>query len=241
MLMGREAWAFLAAWVLAVDADLVRAEGRVAAVAGAAHAHTDRLGDSGELQIGGRLPLFGLEGEPVFGEESACLLLLDDAVVGQHSRLFNNGLWGRGYGRRTKPIFTLAFGARRKVHNECRLFSVRCGAGLAGDLRGGGHRLTFGARTRAQNGLHALQIFGQAFGLVLGRAAGGVLRRHVEYWWISDDFTVAQECNGECSVADRTWEVHDHFIPYKSKSRKPNVARPSPDPARWETRREGSN
>jgi len=48
-----EPWALLAAWVLAVDTDLVRAEGRVAAVAGAAHTHSDRLGDSGKLQIGG--------------------------------------------------------------------------------------------------------------------------------------------------------------------------------------------
>ena len=120
MLMGREAWALLAAWVLAVDADLVRAEGRVAAVAGAAHAHTDRLGDSGELQIGGRLPLFGLEGEAIFGEESACLLLLKDAVVGQHSGLFNNGLWGRGYGRGTGPTFMLAIGAIKKSHTKCR-------------------------------------------------------------------------------------------------------------------------
>lgn len=44
---------FLAAWVLAIDADFVGAEGCFAAVTGAAHSHADRLGNSGELQVGG--------------------------------------------------------------------------------------------------------------------------------------------------------------------------------------------
>lgn len=50
---GRESGAFLAAGVLAVDADLVRAEGRLAPVAGAAHSHADRLVHPGQLEVGG--------------------------------------------------------------------------------------------------------------------------------------------------------------------------------------------
>lgn len=50
---GRESWAFLASRVLAVDADLVRAEGRLAPVAGAAHSHADRLVHPGKLEVGG--------------------------------------------------------------------------------------------------------------------------------------------------------------------------------------------
>lgn len=42
---GRESRTFLAARVLAVDADLVRTEGRLAPVACAAHSHADRLVD----------------------------------------------------------------------------------------------------------------------------------------------------------------------------------------------------
>lgn len=56
---GREPGAFLAACVLAVDAHLVRTEGGLAPVTGAPHSHADRLGDSRELEIGGRLPLAG--------------------------------------------------------------------------------------------------------------------------------------------------------------------------------------
>jgi hypothetical protein len=44
---------FLAAWVLAIDADFVGAEGRFAAVTGAADSHANRLGDPRELQVGG--------------------------------------------------------------------------------------------------------------------------------------------------------------------------------------------
>lgn len=40
---------FLAARVLAIDTNLVQAEGGVAAVTGATHAHADRFGDSDEL------------------------------------------------------------------------------------------------------------------------------------------------------------------------------------------------
>lgn len=103
-----ESWALLAAWVLAVDADLIRAEGCVAAVAGAAHAHADGFGDPCELQIGGRLPLFGLESQAVFGEENARLFLPDEGVVGQHSGLFDHRVWGRGYGWGTGTMCTLA-------------------------------------------------------------------------------------------------------------------------------------
>lgn len=60
--------ALLAAWVLAVGADLVRAERRLAAVAGAAHSHADWLANSCELQIRRRLPLAGFQGQAIFGE-----------------------------------------------------------------------------------------------------------------------------------------------------------------------------
>lgn len=49
VLAGREARAFLAARMLAVDTDFVGAEGGFAAVAGTTHAHADWLGDSGQL------------------------------------------------------------------------------------------------------------------------------------------------------------------------------------------------
>lgn len=39
----------LAAWVLAVDTNLVQTKCGIAAVTGAAHAHADRFGDSDEL------------------------------------------------------------------------------------------------------------------------------------------------------------------------------------------------
>ena len=87
-----------------------------------------------------------------------------------------------------------------------RCENVRCSAGLA-DVKDGRHRLTLRAGTWAQNGLHALQIFGQAFRFVPGWAAWGVLRRHVEDQWVSDEFKVAQECNGEYSGADRNWKL----------------------------------
>lgn len=77
-----ESWAFLAAWVLAVDTDLVRAKGGVAAMTGTAYAHADRLGDSRKLQIGRRLPLAGFEGEAIFEEERTGLCLLRNTIVG---------------------------------------------------------------------------------------------------------------------------------------------------------------
>lgn len=81
---GREPRAFLAAGVLAVDADLVRAEGRLTPVAGAAHSHADRLGHPCQLEVGGRLPLAGFQGQTVLGEQGAGLFLLHAAVVGEH-------------------------------------------------------------------------------------------------------------------------------------------------------------
>lgn len=75
--------------------------------------------------------------------------------------------------------------------------------GLAGlsDIRCSGNRLTFGAGTRAQDGFHALDILGQALGLVFG--ATRVLRSHGGESAIDVQIGVAQECNGKCSVADR--------------------------------------
>ena len=98
---GREARALLAARVLAIDAHLVRAEGRLAAVAGAVHSHANRLGDPRELEVGRRLPLAGLECQPVFGEEGARLLLLHGAIVGgAHGWLGDaDGVADWGWGR----------------------------------------------------------------------------------------------------------------------------------------------
>lgn len=91
---GRVAGTFLAAGVLAVDADLVGAEGGFAAVAGAADSHADGLRDAGELEIGRRFPLAGFQSKAVFGEEGAGLFLLDGAVVGDHCA--HGGFCARG-------------------------------------------------------------------------------------------------------------------------------------------------
>lgn len=80
----REAGAFLASWVLAVDADFLGAEGGFAAVTGASDAHADWFVNSGELQVCWGFPFAWFEGEAVFGEEGACFLLLDGAVTGDH-------------------------------------------------------------------------------------------------------------------------------------------------------------
>lgn len=90
--------------MLAVDAHLVRTECGLAPVTGAPHAHADRLGDSRELEIGGRLPLAGFEGQAVFGEEGARPFLLHDAVVGEHNRFGAGRLAGWGCGRSTVQI-----------------------------------------------------------------------------------------------------------------------------------------
>jgi len=82
---------FLAAGVLAVDADFVGAEGGLAAVTGAADAHADRLGDSLDGHVAGGLPFAGFEGEAVFGEEGLGLGLLDGAPVGDHGRFLDLG------------------------------------------------------------------------------------------------------------------------------------------------------
>ena len=80
----REARAFLASRMLAVDAGLCRAEGGFAAVAGAADAHADWFGDAGELEVWWGFPFAWFEGEAVLGEEGARFLLLHGAVVGDH-------------------------------------------------------------------------------------------------------------------------------------------------------------
>lgn len=111
----REARAFLAAQVLAIDAHLVRTEGGLAAVAGAVHAHADRLGDPGELEIGGRFPLAGLQRQAVLAEEGARLLPLHGAIVGAQAGFGSTGRvadrgrgrgwgWGWGLGRRGGTI-----------------------------------------------------------------------------------------------------------------------------------------
>lgn len=97
----REARAFLASRVLAVDAGFVRAEGGFTAVAGAADAHADWFGDAGKLEICGGFPFAWFEGEAVFGEEGARFLLLHCAVVGDHGGfdVGEIGFWfGRGCG-----------------------------------------------------------------------------------------------------------------------------------------------
>lgn len=87
-----EARAFLASGVLAVDADLFRAEGGFAAVAGPVDAHADWLGDSGELDVRWRFPFTRFEGEAVFGEDGARFLLLEGAVIGDQ-RWFRGDIW----------------------------------------------------------------------------------------------------------------------------------------------------
>lgn len=87
-------WALLAAWVLAVHADLVGTKSCLAAVAGAAHSHADRLGDPGQLEVGGGFPFAGFQGKPVFGEEGAGLFLLKRTVVGEQGGLGANRFAG---------------------------------------------------------------------------------------------------------------------------------------------------
>lgn len=74
---------------------------------------------------------------------------------------------------------SIATGGEERGKREGKIgrnrYNVRGLAGLS-DIRSSGNRLTFGARARAQDGFHALDILGQAFGLVLG--ATGVLRSH---------------------------------------------------------------
>jgi hypothetical protein len=80
-------------------------------VTGAADAHADGFGYSGELQIGWGFPFAGIEGEAIFGEKQTGFLLLDGAVVGDRG-LFDAGelglglslSLGRGCGWRTVAI-----------------------------------------------------------------------------------------------------------------------------------------
>lgn len=85
------AGAFLAALVLAIGADLVNAVRGSAVVAGAVDAHADGLLDALDADGlgGGGDPFVRLEGEAVFGEESAGSLLLKSAAV---QFLGNDGL-----------------------------------------------------------------------------------------------------------------------------------------------------
>lgn len=87
-----EARAFLASGVLAVDADLLWAEGGFAAVAGAVDAHADWFGYSSELDVRWGFPFTRFEGEAVFGEDGARFFLLDGAVVGHHG-WFRGDIW----------------------------------------------------------------------------------------------------------------------------------------------------
>lgn len=82
---------FLAAGVLAVDADFVGAEGGLTAVTGAADAHADRLGNSLDGHVARGFPFAGFEREAVFGEESLGFGLLDGAPVGDHGRFLDLG------------------------------------------------------------------------------------------------------------------------------------------------------
>jgi hypothetical protein len=93
-----ETGAFLASWVLAVDADFLWTEGGFAAVTGAMDAHADGFGYSGKLEVHWGFPFAWFEGEAVFGEEGARFLLLDGAVVGDHG-WFGAGSIGLGFGR----------------------------------------------------------------------------------------------------------------------------------------------
>lgn len=103
LLGGRETGTFLASWVLAIDADLLWTKGRFAAMTGSANTHSNRFGHSIQFEIpGGGLPFTRLQSQPIFGEESASLFLLHDAIVGKHGGLlggsigrFKSSCWGR--------------------------------------------------------------------------------------------------------------------------------------------------
>lgn len=72
----RIARALLATDVLAARANLVTGESGLAAMAGAANTHTNRLLDALDVQFLRRHPLMGLQGEAIFGEEGTGTFLL---------------------------------------------------------------------------------------------------------------------------------------------------------------------
>lgn len=103
---GRVTGALLAAHMLAVGADPVGAKGRLAAVAGPADPHANRLLDTLDVQVARRHPLFRLESQAILGKESASPLLLHRApAIGRGvgvrgSRRGGSRLAGRWRGRR---------------------------------------------------------------------------------------------------------------------------------------------
>lgn len=150
--------AFLAAGVLAVDADSVGAEGGLAAVTGAADAHADRLGDSLDGHVARGFPFAGFEGEAVFGEEGLGFGLLDGAPVGDHGRILDLG--GEFFG--VGVWFDWGFNI---VKGNLDGLGRSASASLAGDILHAGDRGLGG--TSLQNGPHTLDILGQALRLVL--------------------------------------------------------------------------
>lgn len=77
---------FLATSVLAVDADLVGAEGSLASVTSASNTHANWLVHTLDGHVAGRFPLAGFKGEAIFGEQSPGLFLLKGAPRGNHGR-----------------------------------------------------------------------------------------------------------------------------------------------------------
>lgn len=84
----------LATSVLAVDADLVGAEGSLAPVTGASNTHANRLVHTLDGHVAGRFPLAGFKSEAIFGEQSPGLFLLKGAPGGNHGQFRCLGIFG---------------------------------------------------------------------------------------------------------------------------------------------------
>ena len=113
--LGGEAGALLAARVVAVRAELVGPEGRLASVALPVHAHADFLLHSLRVVFQRWGPFAGFEGEAVLLEEGASSLFLDLVVFGCGGCVFGSALGEDG-------CACFAFFHRSK---RCRCFWVR--------------------------------------------------------------------------------------------------------------------
>ena len=85
---------FLATSVLAVDADLVGAEGSLASVTSASNTHANWLVHTLDGHVAGRFPLAGFKSEAIFGEQSPGLFLLKGAPRGNHGRFSCLSIFG---------------------------------------------------------------------------------------------------------------------------------------------------
>lgn len=173
----------LATGVLAVDADLVRAESGLAAVAGAADTHADGLGDALDGHVARRLPLARLQSHSIFGKQGAGAFLLDGAPMGQHG-----GLGGRlahwllcghgggrgGFGAACKLVWGETAGGRKGKVGHIR--RGRLGLGCGGRLLHAGGRRGLGGRASLQDGAHAFDVLGQT--VVVTLLGGILLSRH---------------------------------------------------------------